>query len=229
MKEQGLTNKGYVVVIGLVIVLLLLLVLAPHACSRDLPDRTQTDTSTTPVVASSSPSSTVTVTATVDKTLPPDTANLTLSIPTIPTKPAESEEGQASGYTPDDVIDMLVEQGAQETQIVTNEDGGNTTIAVSNLSVRDAALAQREAKMMGANVTSIEYDVSDPSSIRQEAISEAYKKSKDDADLLIATLTNGMQRGEAPVNIAIRPIETVAQNESEVTVRVTIDATYSVE
>lgn len=222
MKAQCLTNKGHVAVIGLS----LLLASTMCACSKDLPDRTQTDTSATTTAVAPSPSSTVTVTTTIDKTLPPDTANLTLS---IPTKPAEPKEGQEPGHTPDEVIDMLVDQGAQEEQIVRTEDGDNTTIGVSNLSVRDAARAQREAELMGAKVTSIEYDVSDPSSIKKEAISEAYQKSKEDADLLISAITEGMERGQAPINISVRPIETVAQNESEVTVRVTIDATYSIE
>lgn len=208
----------------------LAVMLTATACSKDLPEPTQQDATTettqaAPAAASSDP--TMTVVTTIDKSLPPDVASLTISIPTTP---AEPKEGQAPGSTPNDIKNMLLDRNAEDSQISMSEEGANTIIKVSGLSIRDASASQRDAESMGAKVTDISYDVTDPSSIKKEAISEAYDKSREDANTAISAVSgsDNVSAGVSPTSMVIQPIETVAQAEDAVTVRVTIESTWPI-
>lgn len=205
----------------------LVLVATATGCSRDLPNRTQADTDSAQgqTAAATSAAPTVTVTATVDKTLPPDVASLSLSIPTNPPKPAD---GEPDPHEPQDVVDMLIDQGATEDQITTTESGQDTIISVSSLGIRDAARSQREAEALGAKVVEISYDVSDPSAIKKDAVIEAKAKADADAAMIVEALSDGSHKAGSMTDIEIEPIETIAQDESGVTVRVTVRATYPI-
>lgn len=203
--------------------LALAVALSATACTRELPDRTQQNqqAEAAQVTAPASDSTHIVVNVSSDKTLPPDIANITLEFP------AKSADEKTPVATEDDIRGMLVDQGAAEDAIQVTSTDETITAQASNLAIRDAARAQREAEAMGGKLASIAYDVSDPSSIKKEAITEALGKAYEEGDVMAAALQDGYKVDNQPVSVEQTTIETIAQTESEVTVRVGIRVTFN--
>lgn len=213
-----------------------ILTISMCACTTKLPNEAQQETTqeSTPAAqpASSDSLFEVTVTAGAERTLTPDIATITC---TVATNAPEDKAARDAYHAPDEIVDTLVDQGAVQENIESTDDGTTTTIRAKDMGLRDAARAQREVEALGAHVTDITYNISDPSAIKAEAIGEAYNTAKTEADAVVKGLGESAADGGASqiargdlIHLEEGDIETIAQNENEITVRANISATFEV-
>lgn len=190
------------------------------ACSSDLPDEDTGSESNTAAVAVASGSQTITTQGSSEKTVAPDTASLTVTLPLN----IEVKEGETAP-TADDMMKLLVDDGAAEESIEQSGTDAEAVFAVSDVNPRDARRIKQDAEEMGAKVSDIAWSVSDIGAVKTEAQKEAYADAQSNAEALAQALgynINGL------AGISDKGFEIVAANENEVTVKVIIEVSANI-
>lgn len=190
------------------------------ACSSDLPDEDTGSESDTAAVAVASSSQTITTQGSSEKTVAPDTASLTVTLPLN----IEVKEGETA-HTADDMMKLLVDDGAAEESIEQSGTDAEAVFAVSDVNPRDARRIKQDAEEMGAKVSDMAWSVSDIGAVKTEAQKEAYADAQSNAEALAQALgynINGL------AGISDKGFEIVAANENEVTVKVIIEVSANI-